>query len=63
MNDTCRSASTRPASPLLAARCQAGARASTARAFTRIAHIGLDRALGCGLKYRRPLGDVHLGRR
>lgn len=28
-----------------------------------IAHIGIDRALGYGLKYRTAFGDTHLGQR
>jgi hypothetical protein len=27
-----------------------------------LAHVGFDRALGCGLKYASAFGDTHLGR-
>jgi hypothetical protein len=36
--------------------------ALTAAGLILIAHIGLDRALGYGLKYSTAFGDTHLGR-
>jgi hypothetical protein len=39
-----------------------GAPITQALALIWIAHIGLDRALGFGLKYASGLGDTHLGR-
>jgi hypothetical protein len=35
---------------------------ATAGALIWIAHIGIDRALGYGLKYATGFGDTHLGR-
>jgi hypothetical protein len=40
----------------------AGAPILQALALIWIAHIGLDRALGYGLKYASGFGDTHLGR-
>lgn len=39
-----------------------GAPALQALALIWVAHIGLDRALGYGLKYATGFGDTHLGR-
>ena len=39
-----------------------GAPAAAAGGLIWIAHIGFDRALGCGLKYSSGFGDTHLGR-
>jgi Domain of unknown function (DUF4260) len=36
--------------------------AATAAGLIWIAHIGLDRALGYGLKYATAFADTHLGR-
>jgi hypothetical protein len=40
----------------------AGLPAAMAGALIWIAHIGFDRALGCGLKYATGFRDTHLGR-
>lgn len=48
--------------PLVAAGLLTAAPALTAGALIWIAHIGLDRALGYGLKYPTGFGDTHLGR-
>jgi hypothetical protein len=40
----------------------AGAAAAAACALIWIAHIGIDRALGYGVKYPTGFGDTHLGR-
>lgn len=47
---------------LLVAGLIAGWPAVTAGALIWIAHIGIDRALGYGLKYATAFGDTHLGR-
>jgi hypothetical protein len=47
---------------LLLAGFIAGLPAATAGALIWIAHIGIDRALGYGLKYATGFGDTHLGR-
>lgn len=47
---------------LLLAGFMAGLPAATAGALIWIAHIGIDRALGYGLKYATGFGDTHLGR-
>ena len=47
---------------LLLAGFIAGLPAAMASALIWIAHIGLDRALGYGLKYATGFGDTHLGR-
>jgi hypothetical protein len=39
-----------------------GSAVASALALIWIAHIGLDRTLGYGLKYRSGFGDTHLGR-
>jgi len=51
-----------PALVLLLAGLIAGLPAATAGALIWIAHIGIDRALGYGLKYATGFGDTHLGR-
>jgi Domain of unknown function (DUF4260) len=48
--------------PLAVAGFFAGQPAVLAVALIWIAHIGLDRALGYGLKYPTGFGDTHLGR-
>lgn len=48
--------------PLVAAGMLTAAPAVTAGALIWIAHIGIDRALGYGLKYPTGFGDTHLGR-
>jgi hypothetical protein len=51
-----------PALLLLLAGFVASLPAATAGALIWIAHIGMDRALGYGLKYPTGFGDTHLGR-
>jgi Domain of unknown function (DUF4260) len=51
-----------PALALLLAGLLAGLPVATAGALIWIAHIGIDRALGYGLKYPSGFGDTHLGR-
>jgi hypothetical protein len=51
-----------PALALLLAGFIAGLAPATAGALIWIAHIGIDRALGFGLKYATGFGDTHLGR-
>ena len=46
---------------LLAAGWQAGSVAATGAALVWLAHIGLDRMLGYGLKYGSGFADTHLG--
>jgi hypothetical protein len=48
--------------PLAVAGYLAGQPAVSAVALIWIAHIGIDRALGYGLKYPTGFGDTHLGR-
>jgi hypothetical protein len=48
--------------PLAAAGLLSGQTAILAVALIWVAHIGLDRALGYGLKYPSAFGDTHLGR-
>jgi hypothetical protein len=48
--------------PLALAGFFAALPALTAAGLILIAHIGLDRALGYGLKYSTAFGDTHLGR-
>ncbi len=48
--------------PLVLAGFFAALPALTAAGLILIAHIGLDRALGYGLKYSTAFGDTHLGR-
>jgi hypothetical protein len=48
--------------PLAAAGLLSGQTAILAVALIWVAHIGLDRALGYGLKYPSAFGDAHLGR-
>jgi hypothetical protein len=48
--------------PLALAGFLAGEQAVLALALIWIAHIGIDRALGYGLKYPTGFGDTHLGR-
>ncbi|MGO4871774.1 MAG: DUF4260 family protein [Roseiarcus sp.] len=47
---------------LAAAGLAIGAGAAEALALVWIAHIGIDRALGFGLKYATGFGETHLGR-
>jgi hypothetical protein len=51
-----------PALALLLGGFIAGLPPATAGALIWIAHIGIDRALGYGLKYTTGFGDTHLGR-
>jgi hypothetical protein len=48
--------------PVLLAAALAIAGLNTAAALIWLAHIGLDRALGYGLKYASAFSDTHLGR-
>jgi Domain of unknown function (DUF4260) len=48
--------------PLALAGFYLGSAVASALALIWIAHIGLDRTLGYGLKYRSGFGDTHLGR-
>ena len=52
---------TAPALSLALAGFLAGAPIASAAGLIWIAHIGLDRALGYGLKYSSGFGDTHLG--
>ncbi len=48
--------------PLALAGFYLGSAVAAALGLIWIAHIGLDRMLGYGLKYRSGFGDTHLGR-
>ena len=48
--------------PLAVAGFAVGSTVASALALIWIAHIGFDRMLGYGLKYRSGFGDTHLGR-